>query len=70
MEEADGVFGVLPSSPITGDVSEGIIQILIEVRQELRKRKMFDLADVIRDKLAEKGIVLEDRAEGAKWKRA
>ncbi len=70
LEEVDGVFGVLPSSPAGKDVSEDIIQILVDVRQELRKRKLFDLADSIREKLAEKGVVLEDRTEGAKWKRA
>jgi cysteinyl-tRNA synthetase len=35
----------------------------------LRKRKLYDLADAIRDQLAEKGIKLEDTAEGVKWKR-
>jgi cysteinyl-tRNA synthetase len=51
------------------DVSSDIIQILIEVRQELRERKLYDLADSLRDKLLQKGIELEDTAEGIKWKR-
>jgi cysteinyl-tRNA synthetase len=46
-----------------------MIQILAEVREELRMRKLFDLADIIRDKLLQKGIELEDTAEGVKWKR-
>ena len=41
-----------------------------EVRKELRKRKAYDLADSIRNQLAEKGIMLEDAAEGVKWKQA
>jgi cysteinyl-tRNA synthetase len=30
---------------------------------------MFDVADMIRDKLADAGIKIEDTTEGAKWKR-
>jgi cysteinyl-tRNA synthetase len=41
----------------------------VELRKELRKRKMYDLADRIRDELAAQGFKLEDTAEGAKWKR-
>jgi cysteinyl-tRNA synthetase len=41
----------------------------MELRQELRNRRLFDLADDIRKKLLQKGIELEDTAEGTKWKR-
>jgi cysteinyl-tRNA synthetase len=68
-EEIDQVLGVLAGDEERVDVSSDIIQILIEVRQELRERKLFDLADSIRDKLLQKGIELEDTAEGIKWKR-
>jgi cysteinyl-tRNA synthetase len=69
LEEVDQVLGVLPSPPETEGDMDAVMQIVIEIRKELRKRKMFDLADQIRDKLAEQGIKLEDTAEGAKWKR-
>jgi len=69
LEEADQVLGVLPSPPETEGDLDAVMQIIIEIRKELRKRKMFDLADQIRDKLAAQGIKLEDTAEGAKWKR-
>lgn len=68
-EEVDQVLGILSKKGEGTDVSSEMIQILVEVRQELRKRKLFDLADVIRDKLLQKGIELEDTAEGVKWKR-
>jgi cysteinyl-tRNA synthetase len=68
-EEVDKVLGVLAGDEERVDVSSETIQILIEVRQELRERKLFDLADSIRDKLLQKGIELEDTAEGIKWKR-
>jgi len=69
LEEADQVLGVLPSLPETEGDLDAVMQIIIEIRKELRKRKMFDMADQIRDKLAAQGIKLEDTAEGAKWKR-
>ncbi|HUL39843.1 MAG TPA: cysteine--tRNA ligase [Methanomassiliicoccales archaeon] len=69
LEEVDQVLGVLPSAPIGTDDLDAVMQVVIEIRKELRKRKMFDLADQIRDKLAAQGIKLEDTAEGAKWKR-
>ena len=68
MEEFDQVLGILPEDAKDDSVDD-IMNILIEVRAELRKRKAYDLADLIRDRLAEAGIQLEDSAEGAKWKR-
>ena len=46
------------------------IEKLIEERQAARKEKNFALADAIRQKLLDMGIVLEDTREGVKWKRA
>lgn len=68
-DEIDRVLGILSREADVEDVSSEMIGILVEVRQELRKRRLFDLADVIRDKLLQKGIELEDTAEGVKWKR-
>jgi len=45
------------------------IETMIAGRQQARKDKNFALADEIRGKLLEKGIVLEDTREGVKWKR-
>ncbi len=72
LEEADDVLGILPSAERAGESQTigDVMQILIEVRKELRRRKQFDLADKIRDDLAKKGIRLEDSGEGAKWKKA
>ncbi len=46
------------------------IEAMIEARQQARKAKNFALADEIRGRLLEMGIVLEDTREGVKWKRA
>jgi len=46
------------------------IERLLGERAEARKRKDFATSDRIRDELAAKGIVIEDSAQGARWKRA
>lgn len=51
------------------EILDGEIEAMIEARQQARKDKNFALADEIRGKLLEKGIVLEDTREGVKWKR-
>ncbi len=45
------------------------IEALIVERTEARKSKDFARADEIRDELLVQGIVLEDTAQGVKWKR-
>ena len=44
------------------------IQLLIEVREELRSQKNYDSADHIRNRLAELGVMLEDTPQGTIWK--
>ena len=46
------------------------IDALIEERNEARKAKNFARADEIRDLLKEKQIILEDTAQGIRWRRA
>jgi cysteinyl-tRNA synthetase len=50
-------------------LEEELIELLIEVRSELRKRKLFDLADNIRDRLKSLGIKLEDLPTGTVYKK-
>jgi cysteinyl-tRNA synthetase len=49
--------------------AEQLIQLLIETREKLRKVKQWQLADVIRQRLAGLGIALEDTPQGTAWKR-
>ena len=45
-----------------------LIQALIDVRQRARQANQFAIADGVRARLAELGIVLEDRPEGTGWR--
>ena len=45
------------------------IEKLIEEREKAKKEKNYSLADEIRKKLLDMGIILEDTRQGTKWKR-
>ena len=45
-----------------------LIELLMEVRSELRTAKQFGLADRIRKRLAEMGVTLTDTDSGTEWK--
>jgi cysteinyl-tRNA synthetase len=59
-----GIFGVEESEMLDAD-----IEALISERQTARHNRDFARSDEIRDKLAEKGIILEDTKDGVRWKR-
>jgi cysteinyl-tRNA synthetase len=69
IQEIDKVLGIMPEDSGSDDSLDAVMGILIDIRAELRKRKAYDLADMIRDRLTEAGIQLEDSSSGAKWKR-
>ena len=46
-----------------------LMNVILAVRQSARKAKQYQLADEIRDKLVEIGIVIEDTPTGARWKK-
>ncbi len=48
---------------------EKLIELLIDVRNRLRKEKNFELADYIRDRLKELGVTLEDLPSGTVYRR-
>ncbi len=50
------------------DLSENDLDSKIQDRQKAREAKDWAAADVIRNELAEKGIILEDKRDGTRWK--
>lgn len=75
------VTGIFTVDPATGRIlleneagegsglTEGLVSLIIEIRQEARKKKDWAAADRIRDGLKELGIALEDTPQGVRWKR-
>lgn len=71
------LLGILTHSPETffkqGNMDQTLsdkkIDELISERELFRKNKNFAEADRIRDDLMEQGVILDDSAEGTKWKR-
>ena len=72
--EMCSIIGVLEknAAPVaeaeTGDNKEAeLVELLISMRQDARKNKNYALADELRNKLNEIGIVLQDTPQGVKW---
>ena len=66
----DGVLGIWPEEKQkqTGNKTEQLVELLIDLRNRARKNKNFELADAIRDRLAEMDIELMDGPEGTKYR--
>jgi cysteinyl-tRNA synthetase len=58
-----------PSAAKESELTEKLMALLIGLRKQARQDKNFSLADGIRNKLAEIGVTLEDRADGTIWRR-
>ena len=54
-------FSIIVSDDSGSDLSKELLDIITDVRQDLRAKKDWDLADKIRDNLAELDISLEDK---------
>ncbi len=68
LRELTSVLGLrLQEKQGSGDADK-FIDLLIEVRSEVRKQKLWSTSDLIRDKLKELGVVIEDSKEGTKWR--
>jgi cysteinyl-tRNA synthetase len=66
------VLGIIPDegSDASADSGrqDGLVQLLIDIRNEARAKKDFATSDQIRNRLTELGVVLEDRADGTVFK--
>jgi len=66
------VLGLLPDkfeddAAASGDQLDGVMNLLIALREKLRTEKNYALADEIRNKLTELGITLKDSPDGTSW---
>jgi cysteinyl-tRNA synthetase len=70
LEQLAGVLGLRLRADRTGQpAAEPFIDLLIEIRESLRRARQWDLADQIRNRLAILGVTLEDGKSGTTWHR-
>ncbi len=69
MKEFEELFPVLGLDLETEELLDEDIEQLIEQRNQARRERNFQLADQIRDQLKDMNIILEDTAQGTRWKR-
>jgi cysteinyl-tRNA synthetase len=66
------LLGLMPEN--AGDdrdatLLDGVINLVLQQRQEAKARKDYAASDLIRNQLAELGILIKDTKEGATWER-
>ena len=67
--ELVGVFGLrLRREKVTVTPADAFVDLLVQVRSELRQQKLWQLGDQIRDRLAGLGVLVEDSKDGSTWR--
>lgn len=61
-------FDLTQDGDAAGVEVQPFIELLINIRKELRAARQWDLADRIRDDLATLGVILEDTPTGTEWR--
>ena len=66
-----GVFREAKQKAVSADdgTLDGLMQLVIQIRADARKNKNFAVADLIRNKLNELKITLEDRTDQTLWRK-
>ncbi len=65
------VLGIIPddlTQEISGEWVEGLMDVILSVRQRYRENRDWEQADALRRQLTDLGIVVEDRPEGPIWR--
>ncbi len=65
---AGQVLGILPKEKEEKLSAGPFIELLIEFRNEFRKNKQWEMADKVRDKFDELGVLLEDSKGETRWR--
>ena len=71
LRELASVLGLSLAQPATAELgpTTPFIDLLVDVRNQLRAAKLWSLSDTIRDGLAKQGIAIEDGPTGSTWSR-
>ena len=69
LRERMGVFGLHLEKPKEEAAQAApFIDLLVQLRLELRQQKLWALADSVRNRLLELGVILEDTRDGTSWR--
>jgi cysteinyl-tRNA synthetase len=68
LAELMGVFGLRTERSSQGGQADAFIDLLMELRRELRQQKLWALSDLVRNRLADLGVLLEDNKDGTTWR--
>jgi cysteinyl-tRNA synthetase len=73
LKELTQILGLFRVPPPKSEASQDrlvapLLELLVQLRTQVRQEKNFRLADDIRNKLAGLGVILEDRPDGTSWK--
>lgn len=68
--ELGGILGILQKDimKLSEKRMVELIELIVDVRNKLRRRKEYSMADEIREKLKSIGIILEDTPTGTRWR--
>ena len=69
-KEFGGIFGILQNErkETKMEVMNNLMSLIVELRKKFRENKDWQTADMIRLKLANWGITLDDRGDETLWK--
>ncbi len=72
LKELSNILGIFQQPPAAAGGSSDkllgqLMQLVIDLRTTARANKDFATADIVRDRLADIGVTLEDRAGGTEW---
>ena len=68
LRELSGILGISLDETAETSGAGPFVQMLVNVRTELRAARQFDIADSIRDRLSDLGVTIEDTPEGTEWR--
>jgi len=68
LRELTSVLGLRLSEKLGSAQADPFVALLIEVRSEVRKQKLWALSDLIRDRLTALGITIEDGKDSTTWR--
>ncbi len=61
------IMGIAPESGTDDNVTDGLMELILDLRKKSRDKKDWDTSDKIRDALNELNIVVKDAKEGSTW---